>query len=96
MSFLEVQVLVARVCDRLSIWLSFFFIIGFPSWGTSLINLVPITGDIIGAAVAMSNDCAQRVVWGFGIGGGLGASIGMDRVALTPAGLALVCVTFSA
>jgi hypothetical protein len=24
----------------------------------------------------MSNDCAQRVMWGFGIGGGLGASIG--------------------
>jgi hypothetical protein len=27
----------------------------------------------------MSNDCAQRVMWGFGIGGGLGASIGVIR-----------------
>jgi hypothetical protein len=27
----------------------------------------------------MSNDCAQRVMWGFGIGGGLGASIGGIR-----------------
>jgi hypothetical protein len=46
----------------------------------------------------MSNDCAQRVMWGFGIGGGLGASIGGIRradkvhVAASTGGVLYSCV----